>query len=160
MSKLVKLGMLILIIVAIYLLFGQGVGEGFMQMSNGISRGISNGLSNIYSGNISDPNLYPLSYQLVPNNGPSIQGPNGTQNYYGPVSGQMNMDNMNMNNMNNLYQQPLMYPKQLYPKLPWYPKYGQPCAEGDCGATGACVNGICAIGPKQNNKTAFNVSVD
>lgn len=158
MSKLVKLGILILIIVAIYLLLGQGVGEGFIQGFNGPVGPVGpNGLKNqtIYSGNMNDKDLYPLSYQLVPNNGPSVQGPNGVQSYYGPSGPSMGPSD------SNLYQMPLMYPKQLYPKVPWYPNYGKPCAEGECGATGTCVNGACAINKSsQQNKTVFNVAVD
>ncbi len=151
MSKLVKLGILILIIVAIYLLLGQGIGEGFMQGINDIT---NYSKQNIYSGNMIDKDLYPLSYQLVPNNGQQEIGPNGTQTYYGP------MGPMGPNN-SNLYQQPMMYPTQLYPKIPWYPNYGKPCQEGECGATGSCVNGSCTVNKGSlQNKTVFNVAVD
>ena len=63
---------------------------------------------------------------------------------------------------NNLQIQPLMYPNQLYPaKIPFYPRTGRPCdyfnaPEGNCGATGVCVSGVCQRKPT-NGKTVFNI---
>lgn len=54
----------------------------------------------------------------------------------------------------NLDQTPLVYPTQLYPKIPWYPSVGKPCGDG-CGATGTCVDGVCKRNP--TNKTVFGI---
>jgi hypothetical protein len=55
----------------------------------------------------------------------------------------------------NLNQTPLMYPTQLYPKIPFFPSVGRPCGNGDCGATGTCTEGVCQR--NDGSKTVFNI---
>lgn len=55
----------------------------------------------------------------------------------------------------NLNQTPLTYETQLYPKIPWTPSVGRPCANGECGAAGTCIGGICQR--NDTNKTTFNI---
>lgn len=59
-------------------------------------------------------------------------------------------------------QPPLLYPYQLYPKIPYYPSVGQLCTDDDptkgCGATGYCREGQCYM--KHSDGTVFNIPVD
>jgi hypothetical protein len=57
----------------------------------------------------------------------------------------------------NLNQTPLMYPTQLYPRIPFAPQVGRPCSENSCGATGVCQQGICQR--KNSDGTVFNIPV-
>jgi hypothetical protein len=134
----IKVGILILIIVAIYVLMKHS----------------SENFSSMYAGSIENPYLEPLSYQLVPNQSQMQSMPN-QYNQMSPLYGPIAVGPANT--MANMYQQPLLYPSEMYPKIPFYPKTGYPCVEGQCGATSTCVNGFCA--PNGTNNTVFNVPV-
>ncbi len=155
MAKTQKILSLVLLIVCIYLVFvlKSRYDEGF------------------YSGTINNKFLYPLAYQM-PGTGTIPSGPNqsrqiyqGLKNmnvgqtrqgpvyYYGPEGTASNSDDPN----SNLFQQPLMYPTQMYPKIPWAPKTGMSCVEGQCGATGSCVDGVCQQNPV--TQTVFGIDV-
>ena len=57
-----------------------------------------------------------------------------------------------------LNQTPLMYPTQLYPaRIPWTPSVGRLCGNGECGAAGTCVDGVCQR--KNSDGTVFNIPV-
>lgn len=139
-NNIVKIGMLILVIVAIYILVMQNP-ENFSSM---------------YAGQIENPYLEPLSYQLVPNqpNQPNQQNMNMNMN----VPFMLNNYNQSNDPNSTLYQQPLLYPTEMYPKIPWYPKTGQPCVEGQCGATSTCSNNMCI--PNSTMNTVMNVPVN
>ena len=54
-----------------------------------------------------------------------------------------------------LASQPLLFTYQMYPKIPWHPKEGQPCGDG-CGAVSHCnTNNVCV-----RNKSKGTVFTD
>jgi hypothetical protein len=56
----------------------------------------------------------------------------------------------------NLNEQPMRFREDIYPaRVPWYPEYGRPCTDGQCGATGICKDGTCEM--RRTDRTAFNV---
>jgi hypothetical protein len=64
---------------------------------------------------------------------------------------------------NQGFNQPMTYPKQMYPaKLPYYAdsvaQEGRPCKNGGCGVYGACVNGECTV--KTQKDTVLGVSIN
>jgi hypothetical protein len=118
-----------------------------------------------YDGQISNPYLYPLAYNLAPQQypqGPQQYMPQGPQVAMNPYMQQCPQT------LNGLAapsgaalgpdaSAPMMYPAQLYPKLPWYPNTGKPCVQGECGATGTCTNGFCK--PNIATNTAFGTPI-
>jgi len=59
-----------------------------------------------------------------------------------------------------LGQQPYMYEKQLYPRVPYYKTVGQPCnpnTNNQCGPMATCSGGYC-VGNNQQG-TVFNIPV-
>lgn len=62
--------------------------------------------------------------------------------------------------------QPMMYPNQIWPNgIPYYPQIGGPinadgmkvpCKDGDCGATGMCIDGTCR--GRETDKTVMGVN--